>query len=53
VTPTLTHWLSPGWNTHSAQTGILRIRVAEPSAMLLLAAGAGVFVVLRKVSRRG
>jgi hypothetical protein len=52
VTPTLTHWLSPGWNTHSAQTGILRIQVPEPGAALLLAAGAGLLVVLRTVSRQ-
>jgi hypothetical protein len=53
VTPTLTHWLSPGWNTHSAQTGILRIQVPEPGAVLLLAVGAGVLLVLHRASRRG
>jgi hypothetical protein len=52
VTPTLTHWLSPGWNTHSAQTGILRIQVPEPGAVLLLAAGGGVLGLLFWVSRR-
>jgi hypothetical protein len=51
VTPTLTHWLIPGWNTHSAQTGILTIRVPEPGAVLLLAVGAGVLVLLRRLSR--
>jgi hypothetical protein len=52
VTPTLTHWLSPGWNTHSAQTGMLRIQVPEPGAVLLFGAGAGLLVLLRTVSRR-
>jgi hypothetical protein len=52
VTPTLTHWLSPGWNTHSAQLGMLRIRVPEPGAALLLAAGGGVLGLLYWVSRR-
>ncbi len=52
VTPTLTHWLSPGWNTHSAQTGMLKIRVPEPGAVLLLAAGGGVLGLLYWVSRR-
>jgi hypothetical protein len=52
VTPTLTHWLRRAWNTHSAQTGLLRIQVPEPGAVLLLAVGAAVLVVLRRVSRR-
>jgi hypothetical protein len=52
VTPTLTHWLSRGWNTHSARTGLLRIRVPEPGAVLLLAVGAAVLVGLHRVSRR-
>jgi hypothetical protein len=51
VTPSLTHWLSPGWNKHSAQTGLLRIQVPEPGAVLLLAAGAAVLAVLHRVSR--
>jgi hypothetical protein len=50
VTPTLTHWLSPGFNTHTAQVGMLTIQVPEPGAVLLLAAGAGALVVLRRVS---
>jgi hypothetical protein len=53
VTPTLTFWLSPGWNTNTAQVGLLTIHVPEPGAMLLLAAGAGALVVLRGMSRRG
>jgi hypothetical protein len=52
VTPTLTHWLSPGFNTHTAQLGLLTIRVPEPSAVLLLAAGGGVLGLLYWVSRR-
>ena len=52
VTPTLTHWLSPGWNTHSAQLGILTIQVPEPGAVLLLAAGGCVLGLLFWVSRR-
>jgi hypothetical protein len=52
VTPTLTHWLSPGFNTHAAQLGLLTIRVPEPGAVLLLAAGAGALVWLRRVSLR-
>ena len=53
VTPMLTHWLSPGYNTHTAQIGMLRIQVPEPGAALLLAVGAGVLVLLHRVSRRG
>ena len=52
VTPTLTHWLSPGWNTHTAQVGLLTIQVPEPGVTLLFAAGAGALVWLRHVSRR-
>jgi hypothetical protein len=52
VTPSVTHWLSPGWNTHSAQVGILKIQVPEPGAVLLLAAGGGVLGLLYWVSRR-
>ena len=49
----LTHWLSPGYNTHTAQIGMLRIQVPEPGAALLLAVGAGALVLLHRVSRRG
>jgi hypothetical protein len=52
VTPTLTHWLSPGFNTHTAQLGMLTIQVPEPGALLLLAAGGGVLGLLYWVSRR-
>ncbi|MHC4610453.1 MAG: PEP-CTERM sorting domain-containing protein, partial [Planctomycetota bacterium] len=52
VTPTLTHWLSTGFNSHTAQIGMLKIQVPEPAAVLLLAVGAGVLVALHRVSRR-
>ena len=52
VTPTLTHWLSPGWNSHTAQLGILTLQVPEPDAVLLLVAGGGALGLLFWVSRR-
>jgi hypothetical protein len=52
VTPTLTHWLSPGWNSHTAQLGMLTLKVPEPGALLLLAAGAGALVTLRRMRAR-
>jgi hypothetical protein len=52
VTPTLTHWLSPGYNTHTAQVGLLTLQVPEPGAVLLLAAGSGLLGLLYWVSRR-
>jgi hypothetical protein len=52
VTPSLTHWLSPGWNSHTAQLGMLTIRVPEPNAALLLVSGGGVLGLLYLVSRR-
>jgi hypothetical protein len=53
VTPTLTHWLNGyPFEHHTAQVGMLTIQVPEPGAILLLAAGAGVLVFLRRVSRR-
>jgi len=52
VTPTLTHWIGPGYQTHTAQIGILTLQVPEPGAMLLLAAGAGVLGLLYRASRR-
>ena len=51
VTPHLTHWIGSG---HSGEIGILRLEFApEPESCLLLAVGAGVLVVLRRVSRHG
>jgi hypothetical protein len=52
VTPTLTHWLSPGFNSHTQSIGMLKIRVPEPGAMLLLAAGAGVLALLHRMARK-
>jgi hypothetical protein len=42
----------PFENNRTGHIGILTIQVPEPGAMLLLAAGVGVLVVLRRVSRR-
>jgi hypothetical protein len=55
VTPALTHWIGTGGqpNYSSGHIGILTLQVPEPHAVLLLAAGAGALVVLRRVSRRG
>ena len=61
VTPHLVNWIepdcpSPGCSLRSETTAsiaILRLQfVPEPRAMLLFAVGAGVLVVLRRVSRR-
>jgi len=53
VTPALTHWLGPGWNTHTGHIGILTLQIVpEPNAVLLLAAGAGVLALLRRMNRR-
>ena len=55
VTPTLTHWLSVGLNTHSGQMGMLYLdilSVPEPGAVLLLAVGGGVLGLLYWVGRR-
>ncbi|MCZ6857937.1 MAG: hypothetical protein O7F70_08060, partial [Gemmatimonadetes bacterium] len=52
VTPALTHWLGSEFST--GHIAILKLKfVPEPRAALLLAAGVGVLVVLRRVSRRG
>jgi hypothetical protein len=52
VTPSLTHsW--DGWD-NTGHIGILKLRVVpEPGSLLLLAAGTGVLVLLRRMSRRG
>jgi hypothetical protein len=53
VTPGLTHWLSPGWNTHTAHIGILKLRlVPEPGRFALLALGLGALLVLRPCAGR-
>jgi hypothetical protein len=53
VTPTLTHWIGPGFQTHTAQIGILTLQITpEPEALLLLAAGGGLLVLLYWARRR-
>jgi hypothetical protein len=53
VTPTLTHWIGPGYQTHTGQIGILELTLTpEPAALLALAAGLGVLLALRLWSRR-
>jgi hypothetical protein len=52
VTPTVTRWYSSGGLDLTGQTGLLRIQVPEPGAVLLLLVGAGVLVGLHRVSRR-
>jgi hypothetical protein len=52
VTPTLTHWLSPAANDHTAQIGLLTIWVPEPGVTLLFAAGAVALLGLRRIGRR-
>jgi hypothetical protein len=53
VTPTLTHWIGPGFQTHTGQMGILKLQIApEPGSVLLLAAGGAVLALLYRVSRR-
>lgn len=53
MTPALTHWIGQGFKSHSGHIGILKTQVPEPHTVLLLAVGAAVLVVLRRVSRRG
>ncbi len=51
VTPALTHWL--GYENSTGHIAILKLKfVPEPRAALLLAAGAGVLMVLRRVRLR-
>jgi hypothetical protein len=52
VTPTLTHWIGPGYQTHTGHIGILTLQVPEPGHVALLAAGACALVLLRRSSRR-
>jgi hypothetical protein len=56
VTPSLTHWKRGHGrpSNHTGHIGILKLHIVpEPQAVLLIGAGAGVLVVLRRVSRRG
>jgi len=53
VTPTLTHWIGPGWQTHTGQMGILNLTITpEPEAVLALAAGCGLLAGLYRVKGR-
>lgn len=53
VTPTLTHWIGPGFQTHTGQIGILNLQITpEPGAILMFAAGGGLLALLYGVSRR-
>jgi hypothetical protein len=53
VTPTLTHWIGPGFQTHTAQIGILKLSITpEPEAIFLLAAGGGLLALLYWARRR-
>jgi len=54
VTPALTHWIGTGSvpNNFTGHIGVLTLQVPEPHAVLLLAAGAGALLLLRRSSRR-
>jgi hypothetical protein len=53
VTPTLTHWIGPGYQTHTGQIGILNLTITpEPEVLLLFAAGGGLLALLYRTSRR-
>jgi hypothetical protein len=53
VTPALTHWIRSDRNIHTGHIGILNLRIVpEPGAVLLLAAGAGVLIILGRMSWR-
>jgi hypothetical protein len=54
VTPGLTHWLGGRTDDdHTGHIGILKLHIVpEPGAFLLLAAGAGALLWLRRVGRR-
>jgi len=53
VTPALTHWIGPGYQTHTGHIGILNMQLApEPGAVMLLAVGGAVMALLYRVNRR-
>jgi len=49
VTPALTHW---SLSNHTGHIGILKIQVPEPNAVVLLAAGLGLLLALRRWAGR-
>ncbi|MDH3519482.1 MAG: hypothetical protein OEM49_03420 [Myxococcales bacterium] len=51
VTPALTHWIGPGFQTHTGHIGILTLQVPEPGRVALLAAGIGALALLYRASR--
>jgi len=52
VTPTLTHWIGPGYQTHTGQIGILNLRlVPEPGHVALLTVGIAALVLMQRVVR--
>jgi len=53
VTPALTHWVGPGFQTHTGHIGILKLTIApEPGAWLSLMAGLASLLALRRAARR-
>jgi len=52
VTPALTHWIGPGYQTHTGHIGILTLLVPEPARAALLAAGLCALLALQCWSRQ-
>jgi hypothetical protein len=52
VTPALTRWTSGGWSENTGHIGILTIQVPEVHGLLLLTAGIGALLGLRRIGRR-
>jgi hypothetical protein len=53
VTPSIVHWVGPGFQTHTAHVSILTLQITpEPGALLLLAGGAGMLALIYRASRR-
>jgi hypothetical protein len=52
VAPVVVHWIGHGGGTsnYANHIGVLTLQVPEPHAMLLLGAGLGFLMVLRRVS---
>lgn len=54
VTPMLTHGIGTGYQNHTGQMGILTLRITpESGAILMLAAGVGVLLLMHRTIRRG